>query len=103
LGLGFAAADEELIRIIGWTCGCLVPIEIETPKVWGGSKKLNPNALAALAGFADKNDAALLLVLRKRILDDNHVALIYFVLEVHQAAVDAYYLGLANLAEFAAL
>ena len=71
--------------------------------MWGGSQKLNSDALSAFAGFADKNDAALLLVLRKGILDKNHVALIYFVLEVHQPAVDAYYLALANLAEFAAL
>jgi hypothetical protein len=71
--------------------------------VWGGRQKLNSDALSAFAGFADKNDAALLLVLREWILNDNHVALIHFILQVHQTAMRAHYLGLADLSEFAAL
>lgn len=68
-----------------------------------GRKKLNSHALPFVARIAQEHHAALLLLHRFGIRQDQHFALVDFMLEHEQGAVGVYDHGFARFAEFTAV
>src|SRR5215475_2895827 len=75
-------------------------VELYAPEVGCRCKEFNANSLAAVARFSQKNNAALQLFLSCRILQDQHLAVLYLVFEQQQTAVcvdDHSFTGFAEL------
>jgi hypothetical protein len=70
--------------------------------MWSWGEELYTDAEATLAGVTKKNDAAFLLFLSFGIDEDEHLALVHFVLKHQQTAVLVDHQGFANFTEFAA-
>src|ERR1700730_10134273 len=75
-------------------------LEIELPESRCRRKKFDADALAALAGVALINDAALLLFQRLGVNEHARLPGINLMLEQHQCAMSAYDHGFAGFAEF---
>jgi hypothetical protein len=69
----------------------------------GRGEELNADAYATRADITEENDAAFLFFLGFGMDEDEHCAMVHFMLEHQQAAVLVDHQGFANFAEFAAL
>jgi len=77
--------------------------EFEAPEARSGGEKFDADALAAIAGFTEINDAAFLLFVSFGVGEDNHFAVVDLMLEHEQAAVGVDDDGLANFLKFLAI
>ena len=73
--------------------------KIDSPEVWRWRQKLNSHPLPMTAGVTDKHDSAFQFFLRDGIFQDNHLAVIHFIVEVQQSAMRVYHDCLAYLAK----
>jgi hypothetical protein len=77
--------------------------KLQPPKSRRRCQKLNSNPLPIVPGFAQKHHAALLLIIRVRIRQYDHLALIDFVLQQQQSAVRIDHQRLAHFAKFSSI
>lgn len=74
--------------------------EFQSPKMRRRRQELHANSLAPLAGLSLKNHAALLLFQSFRVRQNEHFAVVDFVLQKQQPAVRVDHHGFARLFEF---
>ncbi len=77
----------------------LASFKLDAPEPGSWRKKLDTDPLSGILQFTDENNAAFQLLLRQKILQDNHHAILDFVAHVQQPAVGIYHHCLANLAK----